>query len=254
MTAPQAIVTGAASGIGAATARRLARARYRVHAVGLDAPGLHAVVADITREGGQALATELDVTDTPAREDFLTRITADGGPVAALVNSAAILAQAATAPAIEMELSHFSRIIEVNLTAAFAWSQDVARLMRQGGGGAIVHVSSVGGAAAQWNGSAYCAAKAGLDSLARSMAVEWAPWGIRVNAIAPGDIATATTDAQALALREGRQPPAPLTRITPLGRQGTPEEMAEVIAFLLSDAASFVTGTTLRADGGFLSY
>lgn len=257
MSAPQAIVTGAASGIGAAVALRLAGAGYAIHAVGLDEAGLAATTAAIAAAGGQARATLLDVADEAARAAFFA--TLDGaagdpgaGPLKVLVNCAAILGQAAAAPALDAPLGHFRRVIEVNLTAAFAWSQAAAR--RMGSGGAIVHVSSVGGSAAQWHAAAYCAAKAGLDSLARSMAVEWAPLGIRVNALAPGDIRTATTDAQAGAVARGQAPPSPLARMTPLGRQGTPGEMAEVVAFLVSDSASFVTGTTLRADGGFLSY
>lgn len=254
MSAPIAIVTGAASGIGAATARKLGQQGWFVHAVGLGEDGLNEVADGITAAGGGAAATVLDVSDEAARDTFFARVAADGQRVTALVNSAAILGQAATAPAIDSTLDHFRRVIEVNLTSAFAWSQSAARLMREQGGGAIVHVSSVGGSAAQVNAAAYCAAKAGLDSLARSMAIEWAQWNIRVNAIAPGDIATATTNAQAAAISAGDQAPSPLARVTPLGRRGTPEEMAEVVAFLLSEQASFVSGTTLRADGAFLSY
>lgn len=249
-----ALVTGAASGIGAACAVKLAALGYTVWAVGLGAEGLAETAEAIRAAGGQVRTAELDVTDRSAREALFERIEREEGRLDALVNSAAMLGKAVNGPAIDQDVDVFHRIIEVNLTAVFAFSQLAARLMRKTGKGAIVHISSVGGSAAQFNGSAYCAAKAGLDSLARSMGMEWAKYNIRVNALAPGDISTRTSDINIQAVAQGELEKSPFTRITPLGRQGTPAEMAEVVAFLCSDAASFVTATTVRADGGYLAY
>jgi NAD(P)-dependent dehydrogenase (short-subunit alcohol dehydrogenase family) len=245
-----ALVTGGGTGIGAATCRRLAQDGYAVVVAGLDKAALESVAGDIAKAGGTAIAHEIDVTDVAARAGLFAEIGRQFGRLDLLVNNAAIVGIPALAPALTETLEHFERVMSVNFTAAFALSQKAAvTFMQKQCGGAIVSVSSVGGSAAQFNSTAYCSSKAAIDAMTRNLALEWAPLGIRVNALAPGDIQTGTSD-----LQKATVAPHPYVRNTPLGRPGTPEEMAEVIAFLASPAASFVTGATVRADGGFLIY
>lgn len=247
------LVTGAGTGIGAATCRRFARDGATVVLCGIDPAPLARVTQDLVDTGCVALPLAMDVTDAAARSALFERVRSDFGRLDTLVNNAAIIGQAAMAPAESQGLAHFERIVDVNLTAAFALSQLAYPFLRDSGG-SIVNVSSVGGSAAQYHAAAYCATKAALDALTRSLALEWAGAGIRVNAIAPGDIRTDTTDALKSGWQRGDTPTSPFARTTPLGRAGTPEEMAEVIAFLASPAASFITGEVVRADGGFLLY
>lgn len=251
------LITGAAGGIGAAIARRFAAGGDSVLLAGLDAAALASVAADITATGGTALAHDCDLGTGAGRASLLDLLDRQFGCIDVLVNNAAISGTAAAAAALDESEDHHTRLIAVNLSAAYHLAQAAGRRMRDAGrGGAIVNISSVGGAAAQLNGTTYCMTKAALDAMARNLALEWAGHGIRVNNVAPGDIRTATSDmAEALRRQIGTSSTTnPLARGTPLGRQGTPEEVAEAAWFLASDAASFVTGETLRVDGGFLAY
>ena len=141
-------------------------------------------------------------------------------------------------------------IIDTNLKGTIWCSQVVARyFVEQKIPGCIVHISSVGAFAGQELASIYCATKAALNSLAQGMSLDLAPYGIRVNAVAPGDIQTDMSSKAQLPGKVNKY-----ARITPLGRRGTPKDIANAVAFLVSEDAAFITGTTLTVDGGFLSY
>ena len=145
-------------------------------------------------------------------------------------------------------------MLDINLRGVFVCSQEAARRMvRRGARGVIVHISSVGAFAGQEGATVYCATKAGLTGLTQAMALELAPHGIRVVGVAPGDVATEASAAIRTDVRKAGASGAFL-RQTPLGRQGTVQEIGDVVAFLCSDAAAFVTGTTVVVDGGFIAY
>ncbi|SMY08900.1 SDR family NAD(P)-dependent oxidoreductase [Flavimaricola marinus] len=250
---PVVLVTGGGSGIGAAACHRFARDGASIVLCGIDEAPLEAIARELQASGAEAISVCMDVTEVTARQKLFETISQRFGRLDVLVNNAALIGQAAMAPAETQSLEHFERIVSVNLTAAFAMAQLAFPFLRQSGG-SIVNVSSVGGSAAQFHAAAYCASKAGIDALTRSLALEWAASGVRVNALAPGDIQTKTTDALKTGWKTGETPKSSFARTTPLGRPGTAEEMADVIAFLASPAASFITGEVLRADGGFLTY
>jgi meso-butanediol dehydrogenase/(S,S)-butanediol dehydrogenase/diacetyl reductase len=232
-----ALVTGGASGIGAATARALAREGARV------------VVVDLDRERGAAVATacggELavtDVADAAALTATVARAAAAHGRLDVLVSNAFATA---AGPIARLEPAAWERTLAVTLTAAFTALRAAVPHLR--GGGAVVHVASVSGLAGDRGLAAYNAAKAGLVNFTRAAALELAPAGVRVNAVCPGLV-----DTPALARALGRTPeraPA-LGAAVPLGRLGRPEEIAHAILFLASDEASYVTGATLVVDGG----
>ncbi len=249
---PVALVTGAGSGIGAATARRFAAAGYEVVLCGLGESGLAETDETIRQAGGKSWWRLVDVTDDAGLDGLFGDIAGRHGRLDVLVNSAAMVAAPVFAPAIDQAKAHFERILAVNLTAGFVCAQRAARMMREQGGGAIVSVSSVGARAAQENAAAYCISKGGIDQMTRSLALEWAPFNIRVNAVAPGAIDVGRHDAGAARRASGAS--MQYVRRTPWGRHGKPEEIAEVILFLASPAASFVTGEIVRVDGGFLAY
>lgn len=238
------LVTGAAKGIGAVTAQAFAREGARVAALDLDGAGIDAVTAGLQARGGEALGLKTDATSASAVRAALDAVLARWGRVDVLVNNAGGFAVMRAFEAIDE--SEWEAILRSNLTSAFLVCQAVLPTMRRQQAGRIVNLASVvarGGAVRV--PAHYAAAKAGVIALTRMLALEVAELGITVNAVAPG---TTATD-RVLAART----PEDTARVAagiPLRRLGRPEEIAESILFLASDAASFVTGAVLDVNGG----
>jgi glucose 1-dehydrogenase len=242
-----AIVTGGAQGIGAAIARRFAAEGSRV-VIGdiLDERG-EATAAEIRGVGKKAVFVRCDVADTLAADRLQETALDTYGQVDITVCAAGV---GTMFDFLSMTRADFERVLAINLTGPFLVSQAVARhLVSRGRSGSIVHISSVSALLANPGQVAYCASKAGLGGLMRAMAVSLAPYGVRVNAIAPGPTYTAQS---ASAFDNPAYGPLVLSR-TPLGRFAQPDEMAGAAVFLASEDASFVTGETLFVDGGRLA-
>ena len=235
-----ALITGGARGIGLAIARAFAREGARVTVADLDLDGVKVAAASL---GGVGMAVHVDVGAPDSIAAMLRVIQAERGPVEILVNNAGI---GANTPFLETTLEEWERILRVNLTGAFLMAQGVAREMVTAGSGRIVNIVSVSGQRGGDGRAAYGAAKAGLELLTKVMAVELAPHGINVNAIAPGPI---ETEMARFAHDEATR--AAYDYLVPMSRYGTPEEIADAAVFLASDESRYVTGHTLNVDGGF---
>lgn len=245
----RAVVTGGARGIGRATAFALSGAGAAVVIADRDAAIAEATAQEIAAAGGVAVPIGLDVTDRAAVEAAAARIEETFGPVDVLVNNAGMVLNGASTDVAEGE---WRRVLDLNLDAVFWCAQAFGRRMVARGRGAIVNISSICGEIAvrpQLQAS-YNASKGAVNMLTRSLAAEWGRTGVRVNAVAPGYTATELTLL-------GRSKPEWFETWlsgTPMGRLGEPSEIAACVLFLASDAASFVTGTILTADGGYTSW
>lgn len=243
-----ALITGASRGIGAATARLAAARGYAVCVnYRRDADSAEAVVADIRRAGGTAIAVQADVAKESEVQALFGRVDAELGPLTALVNNAGMLDTQCRVD--EVDAARLQRLFATNVIGPFLCAREAVRRMstRQGGrGGAIVNVSSMAsrlGAAGEYVD--YAASKGAIDTLTIGLSREVAAEGIRVNAVRPGLI---HTDIHASAGEPGR-----VDRIAPslpMGRGGTPEEVAQAIVWLLSDEASYATGSFIDLAGG----
>lgn len=236
-----AFITGAADGIGWQLAQLFAARGYSVALADLDGEKAAQRAASL---GAQHLGLACNVTDEEAVEAAITETVARLGRLDVAVNNAGI--GDTSAPTLEQTATHFRRVTDVHLTGTFLVSQAAARVM--GPGGAIVNFASIAGLVGLPRRNAYGAAKAGIIAMTKSMGAEWAPQGIRVNAVAPGYVRTALVEKL---IAEGLLDAEAITRRTPIGRMLTPLEVAEAVYFLASPAASGITGTTLSVDGGW---
>ena len=238
-----ALVTGASQGIGRAIAVEMARVGAHVAVCSRRAEALENVAAAVRAEGRKALAVACDVGDGQQVEAAVKRTVDTFGRIDVLVNNAGYRIRARLE---DLPRHEWDAMIATNLTGVFLFSQAVGRVMIQQKSGTIVNVSSVAGRSGSRGMAAYAAAKAGVTALTQSLGAEWAKYGIRVNAVAPGPVETE-------GVLEVWKTPAMIanaSREVPLGRLGRPEEIAWAVIFVASDQAQFMTGETMYVSGG----
>jgi dihydroanticapsin dehydrogenase len=241
------VVTGAASGIGRATAERFAEEGGWVLCVDVDGDGVGEAVKEIRASGGTAEAEEADVADRAQAEGFVARCAELWGGIDILVNNAGV-----NLPGVFHEASDetIERTLGVNVKGPIYASQAAIPHMLEGGGGSIVNVSSVNGIVAEPYLTVYAASKGAVVMLSRGIALDYAKEGIRCNAICPGWVDTPINYAHAEMLGGLDKVYESIDSFQPIGRPGEPREIANVALFLASDESSFLTGSVLVADGG----
>jgi 2-hydroxycyclohexanecarboxyl-CoA dehydrogenase len=242
-----ALVTGAAAGIGAACAKRLARDGAAVGVLDLDAARCEQTVAEIVADGGEAVALGADISDPQQVAEALATLRAALGPVAILVNNAAITGYA---PFLETRLEDWETIHRVNLTGTFVVTQQVLPDMLAVKWGRIINIASSAAQTGARFMAAYASSKGGIISLTRTLAVEFGPSGITANVIPPRFITGTIMSEKSFA--EARQPMnrEALAQSGPICREGQPEDIAGAVAWLASEDAGFVTGQVIGVNGG----
>jgi 3-oxoacyl-[acyl-carrier protein] reductase len=242
LTGEIALVTGASRGIGRAIALALGKAGAEVIVNFVsNAERAEEVVREITSQGGKASSLKFDVGNTEETQSAIDGVLKEKKKISILVNNAGITRDGLM---MRYNVDDWDKVLDTNLRGAFVASQAVIRVMMKERKGAIIHISSIVGITGNAGQAAYCAAKAGLIGLTKSMAKELASRNIRVNAVAPGYIATDMTESLTAEQKEG------ILKEIPLGRVGTAEEIADAVLYLASPAANYVTGQTIVVDGG----
>ncbi len=246
-----ALVTGAASGIGRATALRLAEEQVAVALVDVSGEALEEVAVDIASRGGDAAALVADVTDARQIEAAVHAAVGRFERLNFVVNSAGIAPGEGNV--VDCPEETWDRVLAVNVKGVFLTCKYAVPHLLGGGGGAVVNLSSVFGFVGLEGECAYEASKGAVINLTRQMALEWAPHGVRVNCLCPSDCDTPMLRGLMQPAADVEEEKARLARPIPMGRLGTAAEVAAAAAFLCSDEASFITGAAIVVDGGFLT-
>ena len=244
LTGKTAVVTGGNTGLGEAFARALVEAGASVALAARTRERSERVAEEISDSGGIAIAVDLDVTDPEQVDRMLEEVTERLGPVDILVNNAGVCYHR---PAAEVPQEEWYDVFDVNVHGLWHCAQRVGRKMIEGGGGNIINIGSISAMIVnrpQWQ-PAYNASKAAVHQLTKSLAAEWAPHNVRVNALAPGYVKTAMAPVHEPRFRQHWIEDAPMQRYA------TPEELGPSIVYLASDASSFMTGSVLVVDGGY---
>lgn len=245
-----AIITGAASGIGRAMTRLFALRGAHVAAVDIDENGLRQLQRETEIDAGSITPFAADVTSRADSEYTVQRVIADFETLDILCNNAGIIHRATV---LEIEEHEWDHHLAVNLKSVYLWSRAVIPQMAQQGGGVILNTGSGWGLTGGSRAASYCAAKGAVVQLTRAMAIDHGPDGIRVNCLCPGDTDTAMLRNEADQVGEPAERFLGAAADRPLGRVGSPDEIARAALYLVSDDSSFVTGTTLVVDGGGLA-
>ena len=243
-----ALVSGTGPNIGAEIARTLAESGAILACMDLSEDFARQAAESIKAAGGQAIGVAADITQPDQVQQAVAKVISEFGRIDVLVNDAAISDRK---PFLDAELGEWQKVLDVVLTGTFLVSQAAARQMvKQGQGGAIVNIVSTSGHAGETGRIAYGTAKSGLLNFTRSLALQLAPYGIRVNSVTPSTTGTRVGDPGGRAREEG---PPPSTKTVPLGRWGRPRDQAEAVLFLASPESNFITGFNIPVDGGNLA-
>ena len=243
-----ALVTGGSSGIGRATALCFAGEGAKVVVADVNNEGGHETAAMIRDNGGEAILVKTDVSEAAQVEEMIDKTVQTYGRLDCAFNNAAIWTWPAST--VDCTESDWNRVIDVNLKGVWlCMKYEIEQMLKQGGGD-IVNASSINSTVVAGNDCAYVASKHGVVGLTKTAAIEYARSGIRVNAVCPAKIQTPMTDA---VIASGAESEARNAERLPIGRMGQPEEIAEAVVWLCSEAASFVTGHAMMVDGGFIA-
>jgi NAD(P)-dependent dehydrogenase (short-subunit alcohol dehydrogenase family) len=245
-----ALITGAGSGIGRATALLFAHEGAPIALADINAEAGQQVANEISAKGGRAFFERVDVTQSADCRRLVERTIREFGKIDILFNNAGIIRRATV---LDLSEDDWDRVMAVNVKSIYLLSREVIPHMQKAGGGVIINAASGWGLAGGAKAAVYCASKGAVVLLTKAMAIDHGPQNIRVNCICPGDTDTAMLREEAHQLGEANPSFLAESAKRPLGRIGTPEEIAQAVLYLANDASSFVTGTALVVDGGGLA-